>query len=166
MNQKNLHDAQAIEKMKAMAEAIDFAVLCTNLSAQPFHAVPMSTKKVDNEGNIWFLSGNDSNHNSHIACEEAVELIYSDPSSMQFLNVFGSASIHTDPSILQELYGSTDDAWFDGIDDPNLTAIRVAPLAAHYWDTKGSKMMALLKMGVAAVTGNQPDLAEHGDLTV
>lgn len=166
MNQKNLHNAQAIDKLKALAESIDFAMLCTQLSAQPFHAVPMSTKRVDNEGNLWFLSGKDSNHNCHIAGEEAVELIYSDPDSMQFLNVYGSATIHTEPAILKELYESSDDAWFSGADDPNLTAIRVAPLAAHYWDTKGSTMVALLKLGVAAMTGDEVDVSEHGDLTV
>ncbi len=166
MSSQNLSNRDAIAKLKEMAESIDFAMLCSDLTAQPFHAIPMSTKEVDDQGHIWFLSGQDSTHNANIQNDGKVELLYSDPGSMQFLNVFGKAVICKDREILNNLYGSTDDSWFDGIDDPNLTAIEVTPLQAHYWDTKGNKLVALLKMGWGGVTGDQPDLAQHGDLNV
>ncbi|WP_391575340.1 pyridoxamine 5'-phosphate oxidase family protein [Aureliella helgolandensis] len=44
-------------KLKELAESIDFAMLCTDLEATPFHAIPMSTRRVDDQGHIWFLSG-------------------------------------------------------------------------------------------------------------
>ena len=147
-----------------MALAIDFAMLCTNLSAKPFHAIPMSTKRVDANGAIWFLSGCDSTHNGNILNDSKVELLYSHPGSMRFLIVYGEAIIHMDKKILKELYGATDDAWFQGVDDPNISAIQVVPLDAHYWDTKNNRLISMAKMGIAAVTGKQPDLAEHGDL--
>lgn len=164
MTTKNLQSEEAASKIKELAEAIDFAMLCTNLSAKPFHAIPMSTKRVDENGAIWFLSGRDSTHNENILDDSKVELLYSHPGSMRFLIVYGEATIHTDRKILGELYGRTDDAWFQGADDPNLSAIKVVPLDAHYWDTKNNRLVSMAKIGIAAITGKQPDFAEHGDL--
>lgn len=48
----NLYDKEAISKVKEMAEPIDFTMMATNLSQQPIHAIPMSTKKVDDNGFI------------------------------------------------------------------------------------------------------------------
>ena len=164
MTTKNLRSSDAALKIKDLAEGIDFAMLCTSLTSKPFHAIPMSTKRVDSDGAIWFLSGRDSTHNSNINKDSKVELLYSNPKSMQFLNVFGDATIQDDIKVLKELYSSTDDAWFGGLNDPNLTAIKVVPLDAHYWDAKSNRLVSLAKMGIAAITGQQPDLIEQGDL--
>ena len=164
MSITNLYDKKAQEKIKDIAEDIDFTMLATNLGHKPFHAVPMSTKKVDEEGNIWFLSGKDSTHNQHISNDKYTELIYSDPSDMTFMNLFCEASIIEDKNILKELYGKTDDNWFDGVDDPNLSALKLTPLEAYYWEPKDNKLVTLFKMGVGAITGDRQDLGEHGNL--
>lgn len=162
---KNLTNTDAIEKLKKLAEGIDFAMLATALSEVPIHMVPMSTKKVDEQGRIWFLSGRDSNHNKNILQNADVHLIYANPGSMQFLNVYGTAEISTDKQILKELYGKADDAWFSGVDDPNLTAISITPKSAYHWDPKSNKLVTLFKMGFAAVTGQTPqDLMDQGEL--
>ena len=166
MSVNNLQSVEAVSKIRELAEAIVFAMLCTNLNAKPFHAIPMSTKRVDEHGSIWFLSGNDSTHNENIHDDSKVELLYSDPRSMRFLNVYGDATIHRDRKILEELYGKMDDAWFENIDDPNLTAIKVVPLDAHYWDAKNNRLISMAKIGIAAITGKKPDLADHGDLNI
>ena len=166
MTTKNLQSVDAASKIKELAEAINFVMLCTNLNAKPFHAIPMSTKRVDEQGSIWFLSGDDSTHNDNIHDDSKVELLYSDPRSMRFLNVYGDAKIHNDRKILEKLYGKTDDAWFDGVDDANLTAIEVVPIDAHYWDAKNNRLISMAKMGIAAITGKQPDLIEQGDLDI
>jgi general stress protein 26 len=164
MTTKNLQSDKAASKIKELAEGIDFTMLCTDLDAKQFHAIPMSTKRVDEDGAIWFLSGRDSTHNENIQNDSKVQLLYSDPGSMRFLIVYGEATIHDERRILEELYGTSDNAWFKGIDDPNLSAIKVDPLDAHYWDTKNNRLITLAKIGIAAITGGQPDLAEHGDL--
>jgi len=166
MTTQDLSAKQAIDKIKELAESIDFALLCTDLTSQPFHAIPMSTKRVDDDGSIWFLSGQDSTHNINILRNLAVQLLYSDPKSMRFLIIYGQALILTEGPILKSLYKKSDDAWFDSVEDPNLSAIKVVPHSAHYWDIKGNKLAALWKMGVAAVTGSEADIVEHGDLKV
>ena len=166
MSTKNLNNTEAKKKIKELAEGIDFTMMATDLNNQPFHVVPMSTKQVDDAGNIWFLSNKNSEHNKNIEKETKAQLIYADKGNFEFLSVYGRASISTDRNKIEELYGSGDDAWFDGVDDPNITAIKIQPDDAHYWDTKNGKVLSLLKMAKAAITGNEPDLGEHGDLNV
>jgi len=166
MSQENLYNTDAKKKITEMAKDIDFAMMATNLKQIPLSVIPMSTKKVDGEGNIWFLSGKDSDHNKDIQKDPNAQLIYSDPSSMQFLSVYGRATITTQKGILEELYSKADDNWFKGVDDPNLTAISFKPSEAYYWDTKSNKLVSLFKMGVGAVTGEKQDVGKSGKLKV
>ncbi len=166
MSTKNLTNEDARKKIKELAEKIDLTMLATNLKSEPFHVVPMSTKEVDEVGNIWFLSNKNSDHNKNIEHENRAQLIYADKGNFEFMSVYGRATISTDRNRIKKLYGSGDDAWFNGVDDPNITAIKIQPDDAHYWDTKNGKVLSLLKMAKGAITGKEPDLGEHGDLKV
>lgn len=166
MSEKPLFNEEARNKLKELAENIDIAIMETNLSAKPAHTIPMSTKEVDTDGAIWFLSNKNSTHNRHINSDTNIQLIYSDPNKMEFMTVFGNAYITTDKALLERYYGTTDDTWFDGVDDPNLTAIKVIPETAHYWDTQNGKFISLIKMGIGAITGEKQELGEQGDLHV
>ena len=166
MSKNNLFNEEAKAKIKELAENIDFAMMETHLGAKPTHIIPMSTKDVDDDGCIWFLSNKNSEHNSYIDADNNIQLIYSKPGDMEFMTVFGQAFISTERPVLEKYYGKSDDAWFDGIDDPNLTAIKVIPKDAHYWDTKNGKLVSLLKMGMGALTGEKQDLGEHGNLKI
>ncbi len=164
MSVNNLMNKEAIAKIKELAESIDFNLMATDLSSIPLHAIPMSTKKVDEHGNILFLSGKDSMHNSNILKDKRVQLFYGKPSGMEFLNVYGSASILDDQHLIDELYGSSDDNWFEGKDDPNISVISVEPEDVYYWDTKNNMLVSLIKMGVGAVTGKKTDPSEEGEI--
>lgn len=166
MSKEILSKEDAIYKLKDLAESIDFNMMATNLGNKPFHAIPMSTKKVDEEGNIWFLSGADSEHNENIMRDSNLMLIYSKPGDMTFLKVYGNASITKDKRILEELYSKSDDLWFEGLEDPNLTAIKVNPIEAYYWEPKNNKFVSFLKMGIATLTGNEPQITSSGGLNV
>lgn len=166
MSIENLSHNEAKKKLKKLVEDIDFAMLGTNLSKLPISAIPMSTKEVDESGAIWFLSNRTSEHNTNIKADSKVQLFYSDPSDMEFISIYGTAEIILDKPRLQELYGKSDDAWFEGKDDPNLTGIKVIPKDAFYWDTKSNKYVSLLKMGIAAITGDKADVGERGKLNL
>ncbi len=166
MSTENLSALDARKKLKELAEGIDFAFMATNLSNQGAHAIPMSTKSVDDAGDIWFLSNKNSTHNQHINEHGVAQLFYCKPGSMEFLNVFGKATISTDKSIIDKLYGKSDDNWFEGKDDPNITALRITPTDAHYWEPKSNALVSLVKMGVGLVTGKTQDIGAEGELKV
>lgn len=166
MSTENLSSNEARKKLKDLAEGIDFCFMATDLGGNPGHAIPMSTKEVCDQGNVWFLSNKNSTHNKNIAENATTQLYYGKPGAMEFLTVFGEASIITDRIIIDKLYGKMDDTWFAGKDDPNVTAIKVTPTDAHYWEPKTNMLVSLVKMGVGYVTGKTQDLGEEGDLKV
>jgi len=166
MSIKNLSNIEAKHKIKELAESIDFNLMATDLQNIPLHAIPMSTKKVDEDGCIWFLSGKDSTHNSNIKKDKNIHLFYAKSAAFEFMNVFGHAYIIEDRNIIKDLYQTSDDNWFKGKDDPNLSAIKVEPKDVNYWDTKDGMFISLLKMGVGAITGKKTDLGEEGKLKI
>jgi general stress protein 26 len=139
-------DKEAKAKFKDLITDISIGMMATRLGETPLHIIPMMTKKVDDLGNIWFLSGGHSEHNGHIVNNPKTQLVYSDPEHMEFLSVFGNAYISTDQSILEDLYTNEDDRWFDGVTDPNLTAIKFTPKEAEFWDAKQNKYINLFKV--------------------
>lgn len=163
----NLSNENAINKMKEIAASVNTCMFCTKLSGTPFNARPMSVGKVDDEGKFWFMSSAESNKNMEIQQNDAVQLIFSDPSSSRYMSVFGEADIFTDKKSIDETWTPVANAWFtEGKETPDLTVIKVHPYHAHYWDTKDSKMITLLKIAAAAIAGKPFDDGVEGELTV
>jgi len=164
MSVKNEYNKEAKAKIKELAEGIDFNMFFSKLDEIPIHAIPMSTKKVDALGDIWFLSSIKHDHVQNILASSEVQLAYGKPNSMEFLSLFGQARIVEDRRIFEDLYQSTDDSWFDGVNDPNLRAIAVTPMEAQYWEPKSNKAVSLFKMAYGALTGSKVDVSREGEL--
>ena len=120
----------------------------------------MITKKVDEHGNIWFLSRLDSEHNINIAKDPQVQLLYSDPSNMEYLSVSGNASIVSDKKIIENFHSAEDDTWFRDADPSKYSAIKIVPKEAYFWDSSGNTLNKLFKRGLADVKGENPDIIE------
>ena len=61
---KNLQHSEAAKKLKELVEDIDICLFCTDLQNNDgLTARPMSSQKVDEEGNIWFFSDKNSDKN-------------------------------------------------------------------------------------------------------
>jgi len=167
MKTENLTSEEAIEKMTKLVQDIKIAFLLTDLKKLPINAVPMITKKVDEHGNIWFLSRLDSEHNSNIAKDPQVHLLYSHPSNMEYLSVSGNASIISDKKIIENFHSAEDDTWFRDADESIYSAIKIAPKEAYFWDSSGNIINKLFKRGLADAMGENPDIIENkGKLTL
>lgn len=164
---QNLSNEDAIVKLKELAEEMKVCMFCTGLAKAPFSTRPMGLSEVDDEGKLWFLSALDSNKNMEIQQDEKVQLIFSSPSGSHFLSVFGEADIYTDEKSIEKAWTPLAKAWFkDGKDDPHLSVIRVYPLDVYYWDTKDGRMISLIKIAAASLTGTATNAGVEGQLTV
>ncbi len=163
---KHLINKAAVKKMQKLAMSVDIAMLCTNLGAKPFSTCPMSTQQVEDDGTIWFFSGRDSDHNKDIGRDPAVQLIYStEVGETDHLSIFGHAEVTFDRAKAAELFSPEIKVWFPkGLDDPNLSMIRVTPKSGYYWDTKNGQMVAFAKMAASIVTGKTMDDGIQGKL--
>jgi len=166
-NKQNLSAQDAIDKLKELIKSESICFFCTQLTKQPITTRPMSTQKVDDHGNIWFMSSIKSNKNTEIGQDNMVQLFYSNPSSYEFLSVLGNATITTDREKIYEMWTPFAKAWFkDGKEDTNISLIKVTPQSAYYWDTKNNKMISMIQMFASMLTGSAPDGGVEGTLKV
>jgi general stress protein 26 len=163
---KNLGNAEAILKLRDLAEAIDICMFCTNLKIDDGASCrPMSTQKVCEEGNIWFFSNSESDKNKEIKQDENVQLFYSHPGKDSYLIVNGVAELIYDRDKIEELWSPVLKAWFPGgKEDPNISIVKVIPSTAYYWDTNGNKMVNFFKMLASATTGKNHVDGNEGTL--
>lgn len=165
MSKENLSQVEAKQKFREMVDEIKIAMFATNLTEKPLSVAPMYTKRVDEAGNLWFLSSVNSDHNENILRDSDCQLLFSDGSS-DFLSVYGSSEIINDRDTIKSLYKKMDNAYFEGDEDPQIRAIKFAPREAAYWSSDGGKLVSLFKMGVAAVTGKDQDLGTTGKMNL
>lgn len=156
---KNLSSTEAIEKLKELATKDGgICMFVTSLNKRPQSARPMGSQDVDEEGNIWFFSQKSSDKNDEIKGSPEVQLYYANHSSYEYLSVYGEAEIVYDKALIEKYWNSIAKAWFtQGKDDPEVSLIKVKPLDAYYWDTKTNKLVSLVKIAAAAISGKKMD---------
>ncbi len=166
-DKKDLINKEAVQKIKELAKDSNICHFVTNLSNIPLSSRPMATQKVDDEGNIWFLSDKSSDKNTDIHSDQRVQLFYSANSNYEYLSVYGTAEISFDKEKIHEMWTSLTKAWFPGgEDDPTISLIKVIPEDGYYWDTKNNKIISLFKIAKSIVTGRTDDDGIEGTLKV
>lgn len=165
-NRENLSDQAAVEKIKELAEGADTCFFCTKVaSGDSGGARPMSVRKVDEQGRLWFLSPIDSYKNQEIAENPQVSLFFQGSKHSDFLALHGRASISTDKELIRELWSPFIKTWFtEGVDDPRITVISVTPESGYYWDTKHGNAVAGVKVMIGALLGKTLDDSIEGEI--
>jgi general stress protein 26 len=167
-NYENLSGKEGVEKMKTLIEKSSTCFFCSDIkTSQSFDTRPMAVQKIDDEGNLWFLSASDSKKNEEIQKDNFVQLLFQGSDYSDFLSIYGEAAISTDPSIIKELWKPILKTWFtEGEDDPRITVIKVTPLEGYYWDTKHNMAIGLIKRLVGAAIGKTMDDSIEGEIRV
>jgi general stress protein 26 len=167
-NTKNLEGADAVEKIRELVKQAPSCFFCTNIkTGLPFSARPMSVQQVDDEGNFWFLSANDSHKNQEIATDPFVQLLFQGSAHSDFLSIYGIATISADKEKIKELWEPIIKAWFtEGVDDPRISVIKIEPTEGYYWDNKHGNAIAFIKMAAGALVGKTLDDSIEGRLEV
>lgn len=167
-NYEDLHGADAIKQMKEVIGKSDTCFFCTRIeTGKPLLVRPMSVQKLDDEGNFWFLSADDSHKNMEIQNDSHVQLLFQGSAHSDFLSIFGVASISKDKEKIRELWEPMVKTWFTGgVDDPRITVIKVQTIDGYYWDTKHGNAIALLKIAAGAITGKTLDDSIEGRINV
>lgn len=88
-NHEDLHGNQAGQKIKELAEKADTCFFCTKITTgQPLKVRPLSIRKVDEDGNFYFLSASDSHKNADIQTDPQVHLLFQGSEHSDYLSVF------------------------------------------------------------------------------
>ena len=166
-NYKDLYGEEAKNKMKDLADG-KTCFFCTSIEpGKPFSTRPMAVQKIDDEGNFWFLSSNESNKNYELQNDATVQLLFQGSSYSDFLNIYGKATITQDKEKIKEFWNPMLKTWFtEGVDDPRISVIKVEPESGYYWDTKHAMPVAFIKRLVGAAAGKTIDDSIEGELKV
>lgn len=163
-NRADLVAADAVKKIREIAEKAGSCFFCTApASSGSVGARPMSVQKIDDHGNLWFLSAIDSRKNHEIHADPSVRLFFQGSPHSDFMELRGHASITTDKAHIDELWEPIVKTWFtQGKDDPRITVIKVTPTEGYYWDTKHGYAVAGVKMMIGALIGKTLDDSIEG----
>ncbi len=164
---KDLVSQEGRDKFKELVESVRMCMFATNLDSYPVSARPMSTLEVDEDGALWFFSQASSEKNYEIKSDSRVQLFFNNTKSSEYLSVAGRATIIKDEEKAKELWTAFSKTWFNaGVDDPELSIIKVEPEDIYYWETKTNKLVSLMKIAVGAVTGKTMDDGVEGKIVV
>ncbi|MFS0733452.1 pyridoxamine 5'-phosphate oxidase family protein [Microbacterium sp. 1P10UB] len=156
---------EARDRVKELVEDIDFTMLTTQDDAGHLVSRPMSTRQMDENGDIWFFTSEDSKKVDEAKADHDVNLAYCDAKGMRYVSVAGRASVVHDRAKMEELYSPSLDIWFeDGLDTPGITLLKVTPAETEFWEPAKNKVAMAAVMLKSLVTRDTPDddITNHG----
>lgn len=154
-----LTQSQAADRVWELSKDIDICMFVT-WDGEYARARPLSARVDRGENSIYFLVNADSAKNAQLERFPKVTMAWSDNSGYKYVTMSGHAKVGNDRSKIEQLWEKTDEAWWDTPQDPEIRLITVVPDEAELWDSPG-KIVATVKMVVAAVTGATPDVGDN-----
>jgi general stress protein 26 len=155
------------EKLMALLKSFRNAMLVTQANNK-LRSRPMALLKVEDNGDLWFITGIDSGKVDEIQHHPEVNVCLQEDG--KYLSLCGQASLVRDRAKIDELWTEEAKVWFPkGKDDPNIGLIRVTPTEGEYWDNAGIQGIKYVVEAVKAyVTGTTPEIDQglHGSVAM
>lgn len=165
--EKNLSNRESLAKFKKLVEEIRICMFITNTAGDQEHTRPMATIEVEDNGTLWFYTDVRSLKVEEVNSQQAVHLVYAHPGKESYLDVWGSAEIVTDRQLVVDKWSPIVKAWFpDGVNDPNLSLLRIQPVEAYFWEAETGKMVHFLKIAASVVTSERLAEGAEGSLNL
>ncbi len=167
----NRHDVtgrEAVERLREVVKKTETCFFCTASGTGDSNgARPMNVRHVDEAGDLWFLSADDSHKNQEIGADPSVTLYFQGSEHSDFLRLEGRATILRDRAKIDQLWNPLIKTWFTGgKEDPRITVIRVAAQQGYYWDNKHGNTVAGIKMMIGAAIGITLDDSIEGTVRI
>lgn len=155
------------KKILDLIKDIHITMMTTVHQDGSMHSRPMATQKTFAEkfdGILWFFTKIDSGKVYQIEQDQHINLAYSHPDKQKYVSISGKAIISQDKTKMKELWNPLLKAWFpEGLDDPQISLIGVKIDDAELWDAPPSKVVQMVGMLKAAVTGKPYDHQAHNE---
>lgn len=157
---------EGLKHLGALIEKIGVGMLTTLDKSRSMRCRPLATARMDADPALWFLTSISSPKISEIDQSATVGLSYSDGDA-NFVSITGTTQLSRDRDVIAKLWTPLAKIWFPaGVDDPDITALKVLILRAEYWDRSGDKLKQLFDITKALVTGEEIALGSNEKLDV
>src|SRR5436305_706534 len=126
--EKDLHSAEALEKLKELVEGISTCMYCTMDQNTDMASRPMSTAHIEDDGTIWFFTTDHSGPAENAPKASEVCLNYAHIVKNTYLCVMGNPELVFNKGKMKELWNPILKTWFpDGLDTPDIALVKVTP---------------------------------------
>lgn len=158
------------ERLYALIDGIDTAMMTTRCRDGSLVSRPMQVQARDAGTDLWFMTVAGSDKTAEIAFDAHVNLGFSTSGAREWVSVSGLARVTRNRERIHQLYKPAWKLWLPdeggahtgGPDDPRIALIEVEAQSATFMKSNEPGVVQAFKMGVALLTGNQPDLGEVG----
>ena len=158
----------ARDKLWQLIKDIRFSMFTVRHANGHLHSRPMTTQNasVEDDNSLWFFMSRGSESVADLCREGSVNVAYADLGNDRYVSVSGNATVVEDLAKKRQLWSKMAQAWFPGgAEDTDLALVQVKISHADYWDVKENKLVQLMKIAHAAVTGKPPSsMGEHGEV--
>jgi general stress protein 26 len=157
--------AESIKKINEMIKKIEVAMLVTRDNEGKLRSRPMTTQKMEFDGDLWFFVSSDANLVSEIKKNAEVNVAYSEDG--KYVSMSGQAIIVTDDAKKKELWHPELKVWFEGKEPeaPEVMLIKVIASEANYWETGDGMIGNAIRTVKALLTGDSGSPIEDGHAT-
>lgn len=163
-------DERSMTALRTLIKDIKFAMLTTRHADGMLVSRPMTTQALDEADvdALWFFVAKSGGIVDDMTSDQHVGVSYADPDSDTYVSISGRATLDDDLQHKQALWSRMTQAWFpNGPTDPNVGLLRVDIVRAHYWDVKKNKLMQLVDIATASLTGKPPtDIGESVEVSL
>ena len=152
---------EGIAKIAELVKDIQMAMLTTVSATGPLHSRPMATQQTPFDGELLFLTADDTGKVHEIRNDAEVALTYVDPKHT-FLTLSGKATISNDRALIEKLWSPSYKAWFpEGKEDPSIRVLRVTVEQAEYWEAPSNAVVRNVKILTRALSGGNTKVGDH-----
>lgn len=138
----------------------DVAMLVTNDGHGTLSARPLTVAEVDG-GVVLFLVDGAASWIDEVRAPGSEVLVAVDNRRNDWVSVRGRTALSADRNTIDRLWSPPAGAYFDGPDDPRVTALQVSVIEGEYWSAPGSGAIGRLLSVVGAAIGQELP-GEHG----
>ncbi len=156
------HDdiSRSIEKLADLIKDIQITMFTTR-GNRGLRSRPMFTQETPFDGDLWFLTSEESEVAKEIRDHAEVLLTYAHPGQQEYISVNGPAEILNDRALIRSMWRPAYKVWFpEGENDPQIRLIKVAVTRAEYWDEPAAPMR-YLHFVMAFATGQMMEGGDH-----
>jgi general stress protein 26 len=154
MSDKVSQALSELAQVLSLVESIRIGFLITMSPEGEFHARPVQTLGIDNDGTLTFFTDLSSEKAGELRQDVRVGLAYADSSGHRYVAIRGAGRIARDPSRARQLWSVDQLAYYpQGPEDDRLGVLTVRIEHAEYWLAPGraSHLFAALKAAVSGV---------------
>lgn len=143
---------EAVETVRKLIKGIDIAML-TTVTQEGLVSRPMKTQEVEFDGDLWFLTKEETDKYAQLKQHSNVNVSYVGDS---YVSVRGTAEVVNDREKIRQFWNPAYAKFLHTTsDDPNLILIKVKAEAAEYWET--GNLVKMIKRMFSQLTGNETE---------